>query len=127
VRQSPIIGPKIPVHGLMVDLETGRVEWLVNGYQALEIMGAQPPLAGLAAQPMDAFKAIGNFDVGEMKFPEAKIGEASPMTNDWLAGKVQPLAATPPPSPPPPAPAPPPKIPIPPPLRPRLRFHKGLK
>src|SRR5437764_2812631 len=35
VRRSPLIGPKIPVHGLMVDIETGRVEWLVNGYQSL--------------------------------------------------------------------------------------------
>ncbi len=35
-RQSPLIGPKIPVHGLLVDIETGKVEWLVNGYQTLE-------------------------------------------------------------------------------------------
>src|ERR1051325_9657526 len=32
VRSSPLIGPKIPVHGFLVDLETGRLEWLVNGY-----------------------------------------------------------------------------------------------
>src|SRR5438094_1931089 len=34
VRQSPLIGPTIPVHGLLVDIQTGRLEWLVNGYQA---------------------------------------------------------------------------------------------
>src|SRR5271166_3440550 len=45
VRHSPIIGPRIPVHGLLVDIETGRVEWLVNGYQALDLMSARPDLA----------------------------------------------------------------------------------
>src|SRR5512140_1659136 len=33
VRSSPIIGPNIPVHGLLVDIETGKLEWLVNGYE----------------------------------------------------------------------------------------------
>lgn len=32
VRSSPLIGSAIPVHGLLVDIETGRLEWLVNGY-----------------------------------------------------------------------------------------------
>src|SRR5271170_2412053 len=30
IRRSPIIGPKIPVHGLMVDVATGKLEWIVN-------------------------------------------------------------------------------------------------
>src|SRR6266700_8341639 len=29
VRQSSLIGPKIPVHGLLVDIQTGNLEWLV--------------------------------------------------------------------------------------------------
>src|SRR5882672_9796135 len=33
VRSSPLIGPKIPVHGLLLDIQTGRLEWLINGYQ----------------------------------------------------------------------------------------------
>ena len=32
VRNSPLIGPDVPVHGLLVDIETGRLEWVVNGY-----------------------------------------------------------------------------------------------
>ena len=39
---SPLIGPKIPVHGLLVDIETGKVEWLVNGYQTLDSDGSAP-------------------------------------------------------------------------------------
>src|SRR5689334_23280470 len=36
VRQSPLIGAKIPVQGLLVDVETGKLEWIVNGYQPVE-------------------------------------------------------------------------------------------
>jgi carbonic anhydrase len=39
-RQSPLIGPRIPVHGLMIDVHNGRIEWLVNGYEALAAGGA---------------------------------------------------------------------------------------
>jgi len=33
VRQSPLIDREVPVHGLMADVETGRLEWVVNGYE----------------------------------------------------------------------------------------------
>src|SRR6266540_629243 len=36
VRQSPIIGTKTPVHGLLIDIQSGKLEWLVNGYQTLD-------------------------------------------------------------------------------------------
>lgn len=32
VRSSPLIGPHVPVHGLLLDVETGRLESLVSGY-----------------------------------------------------------------------------------------------
>src|SRR5215469_15720968 len=35
-RSSPLIGPKIPVHGLLLDIQTGRLDWLVNGYETLQ-------------------------------------------------------------------------------------------
>jgi carbonic anhydrase len=35
VRHSPLIGPRIPVHGLLADIETGKLEWIVNGYNTL--------------------------------------------------------------------------------------------
>jgi carbonic anhydrase len=125
VRQSPIIGPRIPVHGLLVDIETGRVEWLVNGYQTLEAMG--PRLEEMMKSPghsVDALKSIGDFAMGEMRFPEGKIGETVTQTEDWLSGKVQPPAAQPPPSVPGAKPATPPRIPLPPPIRPKLRLYK---
>src|ERR1700733_380988 len=42
VRSSPLIGPRIPVQGLMVDVVTGKLDWVVNGYEALERAQAKP-------------------------------------------------------------------------------------
>jgi len=41
LRQSPVIPPKIPVHGLVINTSTGRLEWVVNGYENLSA-GAVP-------------------------------------------------------------------------------------
>lgn len=78
-RKSPLIGPKIPVHGLLLDLETGRLEWVVNGYETLALAtspamaGApNPPKFGDLGESLGAFK---DFAMGEMKFPTTKIGE----------------------------------------------------
>jgi carbonic anhydrase len=121
VRHSPLIGPRIPVHGLLVDIETGKVEWLVNGYQALELMGPRTEeMAKVAGLSVEALKSIGDFAMGEMKFAESKIGETVTKAQDWLSG------TTPPPQNVPGAkPATPPRIPLPPQVRPRLRFFKG--
>ena len=130
VRQSPVIGPKIPVHGLLLDIETGKVEWLVNGYQALGTMGARlNEVADAAGHTLDALKSLADFEIGGIKFPETKIGETVAKAEDWLSGKVHQLESKPPPAPAAPVakPAVPPRIPLPPPLRPKLRFHKGPK
>ena len=42
IRHSPLIGPKIPVHGLLVDTDTGKLDWVVNGYQILETTASHP-------------------------------------------------------------------------------------
>jgi hypothetical protein len=59
-----------------VDIQSGRLEWLVNGYETLgaATSGAVPALAQ-AAQKFDALKDLLPFHLGEMKFPETKIGE----------------------------------------------------
>jgi carbonic anhydrase len=139
-RQSPLIGPKIPIHGLLADIETGKLEWIVNGYDALQ---SQQQSANHFPQ-LSAFNSLGNFDIGEMKFPETKIGELAAKTGNWISAEVaQTLAKAgeeiqnvapvvesaatvvkqaseyaekhwPKP------PALPPKIPVPPPIRPRI-------
>jgi carbonic anhydrase len=146
VRHSPLIGPKIPVHGLLVEIETGKVEWLVNGYQTLETTGAGEREATTAAgHALDAMKSLTDFEIGGIKFPEAKIGETVANAEDWLSGKVRELESKPPPVAPVTPAAVPPKIelapatvaswlrdkqrakPAAPPMRPKLRFQKGPK
>lgn len=123
-RHSPLIGPKIPVHGFLVDIETGKLEWLVNGYENWETMSERwNDAMKSAGHGMDMMKSFTNFQMGEMKFPETKIGETVTKAEDWLKKEIQqmeikPPPAAPPPSPPaPPPPALPPKIPLPPRLR----------
>jgi hypothetical protein len=98
IRASPLIGPKIPVHGLLMNVENGHLEWLVNGYQALDT--ATSTFA--AAKPVeDAFAKLGSFHLGEMKFPEFKIGQTAGGTSH-----ASPPATTPVPSAPASAPLP---------------------
>ena len=129
-RRSPLIGPKIPVHGLLVDIQTGKLEWLVNGYQNLETMSERwNETVKSAGHTLDMMKSLTDFQMGEMKFPETKIGETVVKAEDWLAKKVEQLQIKPaPPFAASPAPPPgPPKIPTPPPLRPRMHIPRGGK
>ena len=73
-----------------------------------------------AGQTVDAFKNLTNFNIGEMKFPETKIGEAVTQAEDWLSKKVHQLEIKPTSVPGALQPTAPPKIPMPPPIRPRI-------
>ncbi|HOX55547.1 MAG TPA: carbonic anhydrase [Candidatus Paceibacterota bacterium] len=146
VRQSPLIGPRIPVHGLLVDIETGKLEWLVNGYQSLDTMATRMNRAlASAGQTVDALKALTDFEIGGIKFSETKIGDTVTKAEDWLSGKLRELEIQPPPVVPAAQPETPllqasakawlrekeqqkagvpPKISPPTPAKPRLRFQK---
>jgi carbonic anhydrase len=138
VRHSPLIGPKIPVHGFLLDIETGKLEWIVNGYDTLQ---ALPP-AGDAIKgsgPMPgALGSFAAFNIGEMKFPETKIGEVVTKAEDWLSQKIGQLEVKPFQLAAPAAPAPqvphlaaapviPPKIPLPLPIRPKIIPTRGRR
>jgi carbonic anhydrase len=127
-RQSPLIGPKIPIHGLLVDVETGKLDWLVNGYQAAESMTTRwNEFVKSAGQTVDKLKSLTDFDIGEMKFPETKIGETVTRAEDWVAQKVQKLEMKPAePATEKSAPTPP-RIPMPPPIRPKVHLRRGPK
>jgi hypothetical protein len=56
------------VHGLLVDIETGRLEWLVNGYASF---AAPAPVAGGEKWTLPPF------ELGKMNFPEGKIGDVA--------------------------------------------------
>ena len=149
VRHSPLIGPKIPVHGFLVDIETGKLEWIVNGYEAWQTLpGASDAIKGAGPMP-EALGSFAAFNLGEMKFPETKIGELATKAEDWLSQKVETVEAAIPATPetkatvaqevigyaekhwpkpagsqPPPVP---PKIPLPPPIRPRILPTRGRR
>ncbi|HEX4263792.1 MAG TPA: carbonic anhydrase [Verrucomicrobiae bacterium] len=130
VRGSPLIGPKIPVHGLLVDIQTGKLEWLVNGYQNLgTISDRWNETVKSAGHTIDMMKSLTDFQIGEMKFPDTKIGETVTKAEDWLEKKVEQMQIKPVSSvPPPPAPpAQPPKIPVPPTIRPRMHIRREGK
>jgi carbonic anhydrase len=90
VRQSPLIGAGTPVHGLLVDTRSGRLDWLVNGYQ---VQAAAPSLwtdvTRSGGQAIDALTNFAEFKIGEMKFPEAKIGEAATQAVEWAATQAK--------------------------------------
>src|ERR1051325_4814797 len=131
-RQSPLIGPKIPIHGLLVDIETGKLDWLVNGYQAAETMTTRwNEFVKSAGQTVDKLKSLSDFNIGEMKFPETKIGETVTSAENWLTQKVHKLEMKPTEAPSefpaqktPPAP---PRIPLPPPIRPKVHLRRAPK
>ena len=126
VRQSPLIGPKIPVHGLLVDIGNGKVEWLVNGYDVLQTFSSKwQDVVKSTGQTIDAVRSLSDFKIGEMKFPETKIGEIVTRGEDWLSQQVHKAAgqkahATA--EEPPPAPGP---IPIPPRIRQRVHVRRS--
>jgi len=116
IRQSPLIGPKVPVHGLLLDIHNGRLECVVNGYQPFDTTAGKFASALRQADAMmDKMAEIGSGHTGDIKFPESKIGEAVSSARDWLhratefaegAGdqvgeRTPPPAAEPKPAPPP--------------------------
>ncbi|MDR3459397.1 MAG: carbonic anhydrase [Verrucomicrobiae bacterium] len=125
-RSSPLIGPKIPVHGLMVDIETGKLDWVVNGYETLHAP-SQPTMAKTDFATMGALGSFKDFDMGEMKFPEMKIGDAAlPAKPVEPAPKPAMITVPPAATPPPPikkSPLPP--IKMKPPLNPYKDFRRG--
>lgn len=112
IRGSPLIGHNVPVHGLMFDLATGRLECISNGYEA-----AAPAVSGVAGElfaranaSLDALAQLGNV-ADELKVPTSRIGEVVSIAQDWLEKAQHVVAAVAPAPPPvvaPPTPAAPP-------------------
>ncbi len=95
VRHSPLIGPKIPVHGLLLNIETGELDWVVNGYQTVDTLASRlhEPISPAGTTP-DLMKSMLPFHLGEMKFPEAKIGELATKAQEWLSAQTGKIEAT---------------------------------
>jgi carbonic anhydrase len=95
-RQSPLIGPKIFVHGLLVDVNSGKLEWVVNGYQNWETMSSKwNEVVKSADHTLDALKSMADVQIGEMKLSETKIGATVTNAGDWLSEKLSKLEMKP--------------------------------
>ncbi len=127
-RRSPLIGPKIPVHGLMVDTATGKLDWIVNGYDALDRASvptpASPPMPSIGAAAEELLTRASAELSGGLKMAAEKIGETTSRASQWVS-EIKTAASLPPPPPkaPPPPPVPPPvelrrRVPIPPRIEP---------
>jgi len=106
VRQSPLIGSNVPVHGLVVDIQSGKLEWLVRGYDTLGAASqsfaeavkqtAVETARQTAAEALNLAAAkLPEFNLGEMKFPEFKIGETTIDPNRWVSQVQAVASATP--------------------------------
>jgi carbonic anhydrase len=93
IRASPLIGDKVPIHGLLIDVKTGKLEWVVNGYQSFEtvVPGKVSEAIRKADHALESFAKIGHFAAEELKLPTAKIGEFATAAHDW-AQKAQEVA-----------------------------------
>jgi carbonic anhydrase len=129
IRQSPLISPKVPVHGLILDVESGRLEWLVNGYEQL---GRSAPATSALVEKLENLKeeigTLASFKLSDIKLPEVKIGELGTEAQKWreevqvigqdlkeaLHNTISPES-----------PAPPPRIPIPPPIQGKKKTHSN--
>jgi carbonic anhydrase len=111
-RASPLIGNKVPIHGFLVDLQTGRVECVANGYDAprAAVPGKPGELLARAEQSLDALARIGRIATEDLQLPDTKIGEVVSIAQDWLhkaehvAAAIAPAQTAAGPSAPPPVP-----------------------
>ncbi len=132
-RQSPLIGAKVPVHGLLLNIETGGVEWVVNGYQVAETFADRwQDLMKSADQTVQSLKSLGDFEIGDKKLRETKIGETVERAENWISEKIRtqisapvtPASSPAPVRPVPPAAPQPPRLPPQRPPLPRMTIRK---
>lgn len=123
IRSSPLIGSQVPVHGLVVDTETGKLEWLVNGYETIgQPVGKMGQLMDSAGKVIDAFKEIADFKFSDFKLPDVPIGDVASSFQSWT--QPEPGTAGEPPAPPPIQEEPSRRLPLPPRVKPKLSFRK---
>ena len=96
VRHSPLIGPKIPVHGLLIDIETGKLDWIVNGYRDVADVPAASCANRWLAPSVRGCRLVRQFQHRRDEISRDKIGEYATKAEDWLskqAGKIETGAA----------------------------------
>ena len=76
LRRSPLIGKRIPIHGLMVDVNSGRLDWVVNGYDTFSATAPPPPPSALSLNETSEFRRDWPaFSLIGVELPKTQIGE----------------------------------------------------
>lgn len=77
-RTSPLIGAKVPVHGLLIDTASGKLEWIINGYEALRAATSEKAAEmDQKGRPLEAMQAMPGFNLGEIQSTESLLREAT--------------------------------------------------
>lgn len=97
IRSSPLVGPKVPVHGLLIEVASGRLEWLVNGYETFGSTSASfnKSISMATDRSEETLGKLPDFKMGEMKFPETRIGEVLSKAEQFIQQIGQVAAAHP--------------------------------
>lgn len=84
IRSSPLIGSKVSVHGLVVDINSGLLEWIVNGYQTLATSSVtEIPQLQIGGGVLESLISKAASKIGDIEVGKIKIGE--------LAQKIEPF------------------------------------
>lgn len=77
IRNSPLIGRKVPVHGFMLDIQSGRLEWVVNGYEVAATSAHSVSSVAHRAEALaqEALQALPDLKSGEVRVPAMQLGD----------------------------------------------------
>jgi hypothetical protein len=104
---------------------TGGLEWLVNGYETSALSVQMQGKANSGGHMLDTQNSLSNFNIGEMKFPDGKIGEQIARGKNWLEENAAQMEVDAVKKDPDPKADVPPKIPLPRPVRPKVHLRKA--
>jgi carbonic anhydrase len=85
IRFSPLTGQCVPVHGLLIDIGSGLLDWVVNGYEA-PAMAVSKEVSGSLQNTLGT---LADFVLGEMKFPDTKIGQIAQTVESYLRSQTE--------------------------------------
>jgi carbonic anhydrase len=87
IRRSPLVGPRVPVHGLLLDLTSRRLECLANGYQARDTVASRfAAVVERAASVAETnLPKAPELEIGGFKESTTPIGQAVVDAQRWLS------------------------------------------
>jgi carbonic anhydrase len=76
-RSSSLLAPATPVHGMMVDTGTGRLDLVVNGYESIGLTHRVDMVEDAVTNTIGAAKSFVEVAMEQAKFAESQIGSVA--------------------------------------------------